>query len=51
MPICPDPNSHRLNAEDAYFEGRPTPEVLTQDQDWEIQVIADFEELNCEGTH
>lgn len=51
MTCCPDPASHRLNAEEAYFEGRQVPEVLSTDEDTAIQALADAEEAACEGVH
>lgn len=48
-PHCPDHHSHRMNAEDLYFEGRQVPEVLTRDEDEAIQAIADAEYRVCEG--
>lgn len=46
---CPDPSSHRQNAEEQFFGGQPVPEVVTQEQDEAIQAIADAEERHCEG--
>jgi hypothetical protein len=48
---CPDPNSHRQNAEEAFFAPHPVPEVVTQEQDEAIEAIAIAEEAACEGTH
>lgn len=46
---CPDYSSHRQNAEEIYFQGRQVPEVLTQDEDEAITLLADAEYKVCEG--
>lgn len=51
MTCCPNPESHRLDAEDRFFEGTSKPEVLTLDQDEAIQILADADEAACEGVH
>lgn len=48
---CPAPESHRLNAEEAFFAPHPVPEVLNPGEDIAIQALADAEETACEGVH
>lgn len=51
MTCCPNPESHRLDAEDRFFAPHPVPEVLNAGEDQAIQAMADAEEAACEGTH